>query len=243
DSYGKDFPGGRPDLAEVFHAIHDIEGLKRIRFMTSYPADMTPRIIQAVAELPKVCEHVHLPCQAGDDHTLKTMHRTYTSGYYRKLIGRIRSTVPNVAISTDVIVGFPGETDEQFRNTYRLLEELRLDTVHVACYSQRPGTEAARTLADDVPQEVKKARLKEIEGLQEHVLAEINESLLGQPVQVLVEDDASKVNRTGAPQWRGRTRQNKLMYFPAGERDLRGEEVEVKVERVSPWALQGELVA
>ena len=243
DSYGKDLPGGRPDLADVFEAIHDVEGLKRIRFMTSYPADMTPRIIKSVADLPKVCEHVHVPCQAGDDDTLRAMHRTYTSGYYRELIGRIRDTVENVAISTDVIVGFPGETDQQFRNTYRMLEDLRLDTVHVACYSVRPGTEAARTLADDVPQDVKKARLKEIEALQARVLAEMNHALVGQQVEVLVEDDASKVNRTGAPQWRGRTRQNKLMYFPAGDHDLRGEEVNVQVERVSPWALQGELVA
>src|SRR5712691_1975320 len=241
DSYGKDFPGGRPDLADIFYAIHDVEGLKRIRFMTSYPADMTPRIIQAVADLPKVCEHLHLPCQAGDDETLRRMHRTYSSSYYRDLVARVRDTIPSVAISTDVIVGFPGETDEQFRNTYRLLEDLRLDTVHVACYSVRPGTEAARSMADDVPQEVKKARLKEIEALQERVLGEISEALLGREVQVLVEDDASKVNRTGAPQWRGRTRQNKLMYFPVGDRDLRGEEVNVRVERVSPWALQGEL--
>src|SRR5581483_1546708 len=243
DSYGKDFPGGRPDLADVFYAIHDLEGLKRIRFMTSYPADMTPRIIQSIADLPKVCEHVHVPCQAGDDDTLRAMHRTYNSGYYRELIGRIRDTIPNVAISSDVIVGFPGETDEQFRNTYRMLEDLRLDTVHVACYSVRPGTEASRTLADDVPPEVKKARLKEIEALQERVLSEINEGLMGREVEVLVEDDASKVNRTGAPQWRGRTRQNKLMYFPTAGRDLRGEEVKVRVERVTPWALQGALMA
>jgi len=243
DSYGKDLPGGRPDLADVFEAIHEVEGLRRIRFMTSYPADMTPRIIQAVAALPKVCEHIHVPCQAGDDDTLKAMHRTYTSGYYRDLVGRIRDTIPNVAISTDVIVGFPGETDGQFRNTYRMLEDLRLDTVHVACYSVRPGTEAAKTLADDVPQDVKKSRLKEIEALQERVLSEKNEGLVGQDVEVLVEDDASKVNRTGARQWRGRTRQNKLTYFPAGDRDPRGEEVKVRVERVSPWALQGELVA
>jgi len=242
DSYGKDFEGGRPDLADIFYAIHDLPGLKRIRFMTSYPADMTPRIVQAVADLPKVCEHVHVPCQSGDDTTLKAMHRTYTSGYYRDLIGRIRETIPDVAISTDVIVGFPGETDEQFRNTLRMLEDLRLDTVHVACYSVRPGTEAARTLADDVPTDVKKARLKEIEALQERVLGEISQSMLGHEVEVLVEDDASKVNR-GTPQWRGRTRQNKLMYFPAGPLDLRGEEVKVRVERVSPWALQGQLVA
>src|SRR5581483_6071728 len=179
DSYGKDFPGGRPDLADVFEAIHDIDGLKRIRFMTSYPADITPRIIQSIADLPKVCEHVHVPCQAGDDEVLRAMHRTYTSGYYRDLIARIRDTVPEVSISTDVIVGFPGETDDQFRNTYRMLEDLRLDTVHVACYSVRPGTEAARTMADDVMPEVKKARLKEIEALQERVLSEINEGLMG----------------------------------------------------------------
>jgi len=242
DSYGKDFDGGRPDLADVFSAIHDIPGLKRIRFMTSYPADMTPRIIQAVAELPKVCEHVHLPCQAGDDDTLKAMHRTYSSSYYRELIGRIRETIPDVAISTDVIVGFPGETGAQFRNTYRLLEDLRLDTVHVACYSVRPGTEAARSLPDTVPPDVKKGRLKEIEALQERVLAEINQALLGQDLEVLVEDDASKVNRADR-QWRGRTRQNKLMYFPAGETDLRGQEVRVRVDKVSPWALQGSISA
>src|SRR5438309_528911 len=172
DSYGKDLPGGRPDLADIFYAIHDVDGLKRIRFMTSYPADMTPRIIESVAELPKVCEHVHLPCQAGDDETLRRMHRTYSSSYYRDLIARVRDTIPNVAISTDVIVGFPGETDEQFRNTYRLLEELRLDTVHVACYSVRPGTEAARLWPDAVPQGGKKPGLKGMGAFREGGLGE-----------------------------------------------------------------------
>ena len=243
DSYGKDFLGGKPDLADVFEAIHDIDGLRRIRFMTSYPADMTPRIIQSIADLPKVCEHVHLPCQAGDDDTLRAMHRTYTAGYYRELIHRIRETVPGVSISTDIIVGFPGETDAQFQNTYGLLEELRLDTVHVACYSVRPGTEASKTLKDDVPPEVKKARLKEVERLQERLLEEINAKLVGQSVEILVEDDASKVNRSGGPQWRGRSRQNKLVYFPADSRDLRGQEVTVAIDRASPWALQGTQVA
>ncbi|HUZ75954.1 MAG TPA: tRNA (N6-isopentenyl adenosine(37)-C2)-methylthiotransferase MiaB [Chloroflexota bacterium] len=243
DSYGKDFPGGQPDLASVFEAIHEVDGLKRIRFMTSYPADMTPRIIQAVAELPKVCEHIHLPCQAGDDDVLKAMHRTYTSAYYRELIGRIRTDVPNVAISTDVIVGFPGETDEQFQHTYDLLAELRLETVHVACYSVRQGTEASHSLPDSIPLEVKKARLKAVEALQAGILEEINAGLVGRQVQVLVEDDASKINRGGPPQWRGRSRQNTLVYFPAGGADLRGQEVTVTVDRASAWALQAEQVA
>ncbi|MDE3077921.1 MAG: tRNA (N6-isopentenyl adenosine(37)-C2)-methylthiotransferase MiaB, partial [Chloroflexota bacterium] len=239
DSYGKDFPGGRPDLADVFEAIHDVAGLKRNRFMTSYPTDMSPRIIRAVADLPKVCEHVHVPCQAGDDAVLRAMHRTYTADDYRDLVARIRATIRNVAISSDVIVGFPGETDEQFRHTYELLEELRLDTVHVACYSVRPGTEASTTLPDDVPLETKKARLRQIESLQERVLADINGKLVGQRVDVLVEDDASKINHSGQPQWRGRTRQNKLVYFPADSVDLRGQEVAVRIDRASPWALQG----
>ncbi|MFQ5924971.1 MAG: tRNA (N6-isopentenyl adenosine(37)-C2)-methylthiotransferase MiaB [Dehalococcoidia bacterium] len=233
DSYGHDLPP-KPDLAHLLGELNRIEGLERIRFLTSHPKDMSQRLIEAMAHLEKVCEHLSLPLQAGDDDILRAMRRGYTVEHYRRLIGYIRYVLPHVALSTDVIVGFPGEGEEQFQRTYDLLSELRFDTVHVAAYSPRPGTIASRKFEDDVPAEEKKRRLEMVESLQEAIATEINRKLLGQTVEILVEG-----RKKG--KWQGRSRTNKLVFF-SDEADRWGQLVKVKVEKTSPWALQGSFV-
>jgi tRNA-2-methylthio-N6-dimethylallyladenosine synthase len=232
DSYGRDLPT-KPDLAELLEAIHPIKGLWRIRFLTSHPADMSQKLIEAVASLPKVCEHLEIPVQSGDDAILKRMVRGYTVAQYKELVKRIREAIPGVSLATDVIVGFPGETEEQFMNTYRLLEEIRFDVVHVAAYSPRPGTAASR-LKDDVPPEEKKRRLRLIEELQERISSEINAGLLGEEVEILVEG-----RRKG--RWFGRTRTNKLVFFE-DPGNWQGQMVIVKVEEAGPWSLRGRFI-
>jgi tRNA-2-methylthio-N6-dimethylallyladenosine synthase len=208
DAYGRDLPE-QPDLADLFHAIHDTPGLDRIRFLTSHPSFMSQRIIQAVADLPKVCEQINLPIQAGDDAVLERMRRTYTVAHYRELVSSIHQTVPGVALSTDVIVGFCGETDAEFQHTLDLLQDLRFDKVHVAAYSTREGTIAARRLEDTVPREEKDRRRKAVEELQEKTAAAINAPLQGQTLEVLV--DGMERGR-----WKGRTRTDKLVFFSHG---------------------------
>src|SRR3990170_4222399 len=182
EAYGHDLPG-RPDLGDLMRAIHDIAGLQRIRFLTSYPPDMTERIIDAVAELAKVCEHFSLPVQSGDDSVLARMRRGYTVAEYIEKIDLVRRLVPDAAISTDVIVGFCGESEEEFRRTYDLLAALRFDKVHVAAYSPRPGTIAWRKMEDDVPPAVKSERLHAVEELQARIVGEINAALMGQTLE------------------------------------------------------------
>jgi len=231
DAYGHDLPG-QPDLADLLTAVHGIEGLWRIRFLTSHPADMKERIIDAVASLPKVCEHIEVPVQSGDDAVLKRMVRGYTVDQYRRLVARIRERIPRVSLATDVIVGFPGETEEQFMNTCKLLEETRFDVVHVAAYSPRPGTAASR-FPDDVPQGEKERRRKLIEELQEDIAGEINQQLLGETVEVLVEE-----KHRG--KWKGRTRTHKLVFFE-DDGDWQGKLAQVKITWAGPWSMQGEL--
>lgn len=234
DRYGKDFPDQRPDLADLLHAVHAIEGLWRIRFLTSHPSYMTSRILDAVAELPKVCEQVEVPVQAGDDEMLVSMKRGYTREDYRQLVQRIRATIPGAAVHTDIIVGFPGETAEQFQRTYDLLAELKLDKAHLAMYSPRPGTVSARRMADDVSPAEKKRRWGALDALQARVVGEINSRLLGETVEVLVEE-----LRKG--KWRGRTRTNKLVFF-ADAADWRGKLANVRITWTGPWSMIGEVV-
>jgi tRNA-2-methylthio-N6-dimethylallyladenosine synthase len=240
DSYGHDLPpyaSGReespPDLADLLQAVHEVDGLLRIRFLTSHPADMTDRLIETAARLPKVCEHMELPVQAGDDDVLRRMGRRYTIAQYRDLVARIRAAMPGVGIATDVIVGFPGETQAQFAATYRLLEELRFDMVHVAAYSPRTGTPAER-LADDVPPAEKERRRRAIDALQEQIVGEINAGLLGQAVEVLPED-----RHRG--KWRSRTRTNKLVFFDVGTENRAGRLAQVRITKTGPWSMQGEI--
>jgi tRNA-2-methylthio-N6-dimethylallyladenosine synthase len=247
EAYGKDLAtngnGRRPDLGDLFRAVHETPGLARIRFLTSYPRDMTDRIIQAVAELPKVCEHFNIPLQAGDNDVLARMRRGYTIEEYREWVYRIRTAVPGSAMSTDVIVGFSGETEAQFLNTLGVLEELRFDKVHVAAYSPRPGTIAWRHIQDDVPQEEKMRRLHAVEEQQERTARELNARLLGTVQEVLVE--GSKEDDTGITVYSGRNRGNKLVHFRAlGDRRSEiGELVRVEVTKTTAWSLQGQLAA
>ncbi len=230
DAYGHDLTD-RPDLADLLHRLNDVMGLERIRFLTSHPSFMSDRIIDAVASLPKVCEHINLPVQAGDDKVLSRMRRNYTQAEYVDLVGRIRDKVSDASLSTDIIVGFPGETEDQFQQTLGLVSDLRFDKVHCAAYSPRPGTIADRTMGDDVDPDEKIQRRRRIEVLQESIQSDINSALLGEDVEVLVE------GRRGG-KWQGRTRSNKLVYFQHQE-DQQRRLVQVNIAKTSPWSLQG----
>ncbi len=234
DSYGCDLPG-KPDLADLLGELNPIDGLVRIRFLTNHPKDMSLRLIKAVADLDKVCEQISIPVQSGSNDILKAMRRGYTVEHYRQLIAEIRGRIPRAALSTDVIVGFPLESEPQFQQTVDLLTELRFDIVHVAAYSPRPGTLASRQFEDDVPLAEKRERLKKIEQLQEGIAAEINAQLLGWIAEVLVEG-----KKEG--KWWGRTRSGKLVFF-SDNNDCRGRLMKIRIEKTSPWSLQGEVPA
>ena len=233
DSYGHDLPH-QPSLADLLSELNTIDGLVRIRFLTNHPKDMSPRLIDAVARGDKICELISLPVQSGSNDILKAMRRGYTVDDYRHLVTQIRSQIPGVALSTDVIVGFPSETEEQFQQTFNLLSELRFDTVHVAAYSPRPGTIAARKFKDNIPPAEKRERLNKIEQLQARTAAEINRQLSGQAVEVLV--DGRKKGK-----WQGRTRTGKLVFF-SDANDCLGQLVTVRIDKTSPWSLQGKLL-
>lgn len=233
DAYGDDL-SDKQDLADLLAAVHEVDGLERIRFLTSHPIHMSERIITAVAELPKVCPHIELPVQAGDDVVLKRMARGYKVDAYRQLLDKIRDKVPRVSIATDVIVGFCGETEEQFMGTYRIVEEERFEVVHIAAYSTRQGTYSAEHMADDVPSEEKERRRMALEELHEKISDEKNAALLGQTVEVLVEEEHQG-------KWKGRTRTNKLVFFEDAA-DWRGRLAQVQITRTGPWSMQGQVL-
>ena len=228
DRYGKDLDSGET-LSSLLRAVHAVEDIQRVRFLTSHPNWMNAELLDTVAELPKVCEHIEVPVQAGDDDVLRQMKRGYSVDDYRRLIERIRKRVPDASIATDIIVGFPGETEAQFQCTYDLLEELRLDVAHLARYSPRPDTVSARRMPDDVPEEEKMRRFRALETLQAEIAAEINAGYQDQTVEVLVEE-----NHRG--RWKGRTRTNKLVFFDSDD-ELLGKLVPVRVEWTGPWSL------
>jgi tRNA-2-methylthio-N6-dimethylallyladenosine synthase len=234
DSYGRDLDSGN-DLSDLLVELNDIPDLKRIRFLTNHPKDLSLRLIETVARLDEVCRQLCLPVQAGSDPVLESMRRGYTVAQYRELVSRIRAGIPGVAISTDVIVGFPGETRAQFEETLALLSDIRFDTVHLAAYSPRRGTTAWRELKDDVPPAEKKARLAEAETFQAQICTEINACLLGQPVEVLV------TGRKGG-KWFGRTPGDKLVFFREDSNYL-GKIVTIRITKTSPWSLIGKLEA
>jgi tRNA-2-methylthio-N6-dimethylallyladenosine synthase len=232
DRYGKDIPDG-PNLAALLRIIHEIEGVERIRFLTSHPNYFDDDLIQAIAELPRVMPHIELPIQAGDDEVLLNMKRGYTQQQYRDLIAKIRSQIPNCSIATDIIVGFPGETEEQYMETYRLLSDLKLDVAHLARYSVREGTVAARRMEDNVPEEDKLRRLHELDDLQEKIVDEINKKYLGEKVDVLFEEKVKD-------RWRGRTPTNKLVFVESND-NLHGKILPVTITWTGPWSMQAVL--
>ena len=231
DSYGHDL-SEHPDLADLLKELNSIDKLARIRFLTNHPKDISLKLIDAVASLNKVCEHLELPVQAGDDDILMAMRRGYTVEQYRELVHTIRRKVPQISLSTDIIVGFPGETEEQFEHNLSLVKEMRFDVIHVAAYSPRQGTIAWREYQDGIPAEVKKERLNKIDKLQAAIAGEINSQLQGSQVEVLVE--GSKGGK-----WFGRTRSNKLVFF-GDTGDWLGQLARIQIEKTSPWSLGGQ---
>ncbi|PDW01211.1 MiaB/RimO family radical SAM methylthiotransferase [Candidatus Viridilinea mediisalina] len=236
DSWGHDLPG-RPELADLLSAVHAISGLQRLRFLTSHPAWMTERLIETVASLPRCMPDINLPVQSGSDKLLKLMRRGYDSARYRKLVAQIRAAIPHVSLTTDVIVGHPGETAEDFAQTIELCAELRFDKIHIAAFSPRPGTLAAAQEQDPalaVAEAVKEERRRALEQLHEQVARERNARFLHQTVEVLVEGESRG-------RWRGRSPNNKLVFFshPA---DFTGHCVPVRITQTGPWALQGEVI-
>ncbi len=232
DRYGKDIPDG-PNLAALLRVVHEVEGIERIRFLTSHPNYFTEELMETIAELPKVMPHIEVPIQAGDDEVLLNMKRGYTQKEYRDLVETIRRKIPDCSIATDIIVGFPGETDKQFMETHRVLSDLRLDVVHLARYSSREGTVATRRMDDNVTDEEKMRRFRQLEELQEGIVAEINKKYLGRTVEVLFEDKVK--NR-----WKGRTPTNKLVFVESDD-DLKGRILPVRVTWAGPWSMQANL--
>jgi tRNA-2-methylthio-N6-dimethylallyladenosine synthase len=247
DAYGRDLPGITPEgrrvhtLTDLLEHVHNVAGIERIRFATSHPRYFTERLIDACAELPKVCEHFHIPFQSGDDGLLKAMARGYTVDRYRRIIERIRFRMPDAAISADAIVAFPGETDAQFRRTLDLVEEIGFDQVNTAAYSPRPNTPAA-DWPDQLPEAVKVGRLRELNALVEHKARERNARYAGRIEEILVEG----TNPKDPSQVMGRTRTNRLTFFPAGDgrggNHRPGDLVRVRIATVRAFSLGGEAV-
>jgi len=232
NSYGKDLGEGYlfPDL---LRDINKISGIERIRFTTSHPKDLSPELINAMAECEKVCEHIHLPVQAGSNRILKKMNRCYTREDYIELVNKIRKAIPNIAITTDIIVGFPGETEEDFHDTLDLVEKVRYDSAFTFMYSKRRGTPAAK-MKNQVEDDVKKERLQRLIDLQTKISKEINKTYHNKIVEVLVEGP-SKNNKE---MMSGRTRTNKLVNFMP-KRQCVGELVQVKITEPRAWTLEG----
>ena len=250
---------GRPDLAELLRAIDGLRAsdgapaIPRLRFLTSHPWDLSDRLVSAIAECPSVCEHLHLPVQSGDDAVLHRMGRQYTIEHYLERLGAIRRAVRGIAISTDVIVGFCGETEAQFIATLDLLREVRYDQVFAAAFSPRPGTPAAR-LPDDVPAAEKRRRLNELLAVQEGIGLERNRAWLGRETEVLVDaivpprghehdgaherTDDAQLTPNGGVHLTGRTRESKLVHL-SGDPALLGRLVRARIEHAGPYALRG----
>jgi tRNA-2-methylthio-N6-dimethylallyladenosine synthase len=242
DAYGRDLPGSTPEgrhlhtLTDLLYFVHDVPGIERIRFATSHPRYFTERLIKACAELPKVCEHFHIPFQSGDNDVLKAMSRGYTIEKYRRIIDTIRKYMPDASISADAIVGFPGETEEQFENTLKLVDDIGFDLLNTAAYSPRPGTPAA-LWDNQLSEEVKSDRLQRLNHLVNIKAAERSQRYSGRIEEVLVEDQNSK----DTTQVMGRTRGNRLTFFPGDIQELKGKIVKVKITEVRAFSLTGEV--
>ncbi len=247
DAYGRDLPGTTKDgrkentLTDLLHYIHDVDGIRRIRFATSHPRYFSKRLITACYELDKVCEHFHIPFQSGNDEILKLMARGYTINKYKRIIENIRTLMPNASITADAIVAFPGETEQQYRDTLKLISEIGFDQVNTAAYSPRPNTPAA-IWNNQITEEVKKARLKEINELVETTARIRNKRYLNNNESVLIEG----LNPKNASQIMGRTRTNRLTFVEIPRNiDFNyslGDEINVKINETRSFSLTGELI-
>ncbi|MGK7949888.1 MAG: tRNA (N6-isopentenyl adenosine(37)-C2)-methylthiotransferase MiaB [Xenococcaceae cyanobacterium] len=243
DAYGRDLPGSTPEgrhqhtLTDLLDYVHDVPGIERIRFATSHPRYFTERLIKACQELPKVCEHFHIPFQSGDNEILKAMKRGYTQEKYRRIIDKIREYMPDAAISADAIVGFPGETEAQFENTLKLVDDIGFDQLNTAAYSPRPGTPAA-VWDNQLSEEVKSDRLQRLNHLVAQKAAERSQRYCDRTEFVLVEEQ----NPKNPTQVMGRTRGNRLTFFPGKIEELKGQIVKVKITEVRAFSLTGEAI-
>ncbi|MBD2578606.1 tRNA (N6-isopentenyl adenosine(37)-C2)-methylthiotransferase MiaB [Oscillatoria sp. FACHB-1406] len=244
DAYGRDLPGVTPEgryqhtLTDLLYFVHDVEGIDRIRFATSHPRYFSDRLIRACQELPKVCEHFHIPFQSGDNEVLKAMARGYTHEKYRRIIARIREMMPDASISADAIVGFPGETEQQFENTLKLVEDIGFDQLNTAAYSPRPGTPAA-LWDNQLSEEEKSDRLQRLNHLVSIKAAERSLRYLGRIEEVLIEDQ----NPKNSAQVMGRTRGNRLTFCNGKIEELKGKLVRVEITDVRAFSLTGNALA
>jgi tRNA-2-methylthio-N6-dimethylallyladenosine synthase len=244
NSYVFDHGDGRKTkLSDLISQMHDTPGLDRIKFVTNYPKDMTDDLLDAVRELPKVVKYLHVPAQSGCDEMLKRMKRNYTVGEYREMLARCREKVPGVAVSSDFIVGFCGETEESFQLSMELVREAKFKNSFIFKYSERPGTKAADRWADDIPEEVKKRRNNDLLGVQNANCLEDHKAQIGATVEVLVEGPSRHGERESGPvrQLTGRTMTDHIVVFDGHERMV-GETVALRVANASPFTLYGEVV-
>ncbi|MBI3811924.1 MAG: tRNA (N6-isopentenyl adenosine(37)-C2)-methylthiotransferase MiaB [Nitrospirae bacterium] len=232
NSYGKNLDEGL-DFADLLRMLDAVDGIERIRFMSPHPSDMTPKLIETMAELPKVCEFLHLPLQSGSDDVLKRMGRGYTLNEYRRTIGYFRRLVPDMAFSTDIIIGFPGESEDDFQKTLDAVAEFDYDNVYYFPYSQRPNTPAAQW-EGQIPDEVKNARFARLSALEKALAREKNQRLIGGVQEVLVEDRSKR----DQAKLTGRTRSNKLVHFEGPDREI-GRLIPVRITSASATFLEG----
>ena len=235
DAYGKD-KKGEYGFASLLRDVSKIEGIRRLRFATSHPKDFDEDILEVMAETPSICRAINLPVQSGSDRILKEMNRGYTRSQYLELVRRIRTVLPDVSLTTDLIVGFPQETEDDFRDSYDLLKELRFDIVHTAAYSPREGTKAA-VMEGQIDNKVKAARLNEINALQSQLARELNEEYVGRSVEILVDGPAPR----GEGSFQGRTKTDKVVIVK-GSPECMGSYMDVKIIRASHWSLEGEII-
>lgn len=235
NSYGNDQEGFM-SFAELLKAVDGVDGIERVRYMTSHPKDLSDEVIEAVKNGRHICEHFHIPVQYGTDKLLKRMNRKYTVAQYKALVERIRSSVPDASITTDLIVGFPGETEEDFKGMLDFLKEIRYDAAYTFIYSPRTGTPAA-DMPDQVPEDVKKDRLHKLMDVQNEISLAINEKLVGSDTEVLVEGPS----RTDKSVWTGRTRTSKIVLWPYEGNEQPGELRRVHITQAQTWLLKGKL--
>ncbi len=234
NSYGKG-EKGRIDFADLLVLVNQVRNLRRIRFTTSHPKDLTDKLIEKMAKLDKVCEHLHLPVQSGSDKILSRMKRGYTREYYKNLVNRLRQAIPEIALTTDIIVGFPGEKEKDFQDTLELVETVGFDGAFTFCYSPLKGTEAAQ-LKERIPEETSGQRLRRLIELQQAILFRKNESLVGKEIEIMVED----ISKKSSDELQGRTRTNKMVVFKGGK-ELIGDIISVEIVGSGCWALKGEV--
>jgi len=235
NSYGKDL-GSNASFPELLYRLNQVKGIERIRFTTSHPKDISDDLIKAIKECEKVCEHLHLPLQSGSTKVLREMNRKYTKEQYLDIVRKVKDTIPGIALTTDIIVGFPGETEEDFEDTLDVVRKAEFDNAYTFIYSERVGTPAAKR-KDQIPDEIKKRRFERLLEIQNDISRKINDKLLDTELEILVEGPSKKKSEI----YSGRTRTNKIVNF-VGDESLIGQLKLVKIERVQTWYLEGKLI-